>query len=63
MLPDPLHSLVTWFRQRFHLILTRAPRDAPLLLVLVLLLGIILLLVYAAAHQADIGVITARLNL
>lgn len=61
MAPDPLHSLAAWFRRRFHLILTRAPRDAPLLLILVLLLGIIFLLAWAAAHQADIGAITTAL--
>lgn len=61
MAPDPLHSLAAWFRQRFRLVVTRAPRDAPLLLILVLLLGVILLLAYAVAHQADIGAIIAEL--
>lgn len=57
MTPNPVHALAVWLRARTHLMLTKAPREAPVLLLMVMGLGLIVLLLYALAWQLDLGVI------
>jgi hypothetical protein len=45
-------------RQRARLMATKAPKDAPWLLIGVLILGIILLLLYGLASQLDMGMVS-----
>jgi hypothetical protein len=57
MTPSPITELLVYLRGRARLLLTQAPKEAPLSLLIVIALGIVLLLLYALAWKLDSGVL------
>lgn len=50
MLPSPVETLGMWIKARAHLMLTKAPKERPRLLVAVFALGVVVLTMYALAY-------------
>lgn len=58
MVPSPVQAVAAFLRARAHLMLTKAPKDAPALLIVVLVLGVAALLLIALASKLDLGTIS-----
>lgn len=58
MIPNPSQSVTVWVRERARLMVTKAPKDAPYLLIAVLFLALVVLALYVLAAKIDAGVVT-----
>lgn len=63
MAPDPIQALAAWVGDRLRLMVTKAPKDAPILLLVVLFLGVLILMLYAFASQSDFGMVVLGIHL
>lgn len=63
MAPNPIQALAAWVGDRFRLMVTKAPKDAPILLLAVLFLGVLILMLYAYASQSDLGMVILGVHL
>lgn len=57
MVPNPAQQVVAWVRARARLMAIKAPKEAPLLLIVVFILGLIVLALFGLAWKFDAGAI------
>lgn len=55
MAPSPLHEVAEFVKNRARLMVTKAPKEAPILLIAVIALAVIVLLLYALAIKLDVS--------
>lgn len=57
MTPNPVQSIAVWLRERAHLMVRLAPREAPYLLIAVIVVALLVLALYIVASKTDTGMI------
>lgn len=57
MVPSPVQTVVAFLRARVHLMLTKAPKEAPVALIVVFVLALLVLALYVVATKIDTGTI------